>query len=220
MADKLTTTPTTLIARARELCEDPDLMYSARTLLPELADALELVTRECDEARVKLTGVADGHCVYSGPGRGDCEHFLGLPGKSIPGQHDGQDDTVDHRGKPNGWCQRCWDVCRIEGLERGIRCNANACDVHARKNDELKAETKRLEHSLSDAMEQIEAIQGSNATHMARVAKLEAELSRVVESAECLSEAAAKHPESQTADGVAAAASVVLRASSQSGEEV
>ena len=45
-----------------------------------------------------------------------------------------------------------------------------------RKNAELEARVAELEHSLSDAMEQIEAIQGSNATHMARVAELESEL--------------------------------------------
>ena len=47
-------------------------------------------------------------CKLSGPGRGDCENFVGLPGKSIPGQHDGPDDTVDVYGIPNGWCDYCW----------------------------------------------------------------------------------------------------------------
>ena len=56
-------------------------------------------------------------CFLSGPGRGDCEHFVGLPGKSIPGQHDGPDDTVDHYGKPNGWCWSCWKSYRIAILE-------------------------------------------------------------------------------------------------------
>jgi len=51
-----------------------------------------------------------GHfgCRFAGPGRGDCAHFIGLPGKSIPGQHDGPDDTVDAYGQPNGWCDYCW----------------------------------------------------------------------------------------------------------------
>jgi len=55
------------------------------------------------EARLTMSG-----CGFAGPGRGDCEHFLGLPGKTIPGQHDGPDDTVDAYGKPNGWCWYCW----------------------------------------------------------------------------------------------------------------
>lgn len=56
-------------------------------------------------------------CLLAGPGRGDCEHAVGLPGKSIPGQHDGDDDTVDHYGKPNGWCWFCWNRRIITTLE-------------------------------------------------------------------------------------------------------
>lgn len=41
---------------------------------------------------------------------------------------------------------------------------------------ELRAKVAEFEHSIADAMEQIEAIQGSNATHMASVAKLEGRL--------------------------------------------
>jgi hypothetical protein len=57
-----------------------------------------------------------GGCTLAGPGRGDCEHFIGLPGKSMPGQHDGPDDTVDVYGKPNGWCWRCWLTHQHDGL--------------------------------------------------------------------------------------------------------
>lgn len=41
-------------------------------------------------------------CLFAGPGRGDCEHFIGLPGELIDGHHD------DTYGKPNGWCWYCW----------------------------------------------------------------------------------------------------------------
>lgn len=57
-------------------------------------------------------------CLYAGSGRGDCAHFIGLPGKSIPGQHDGKDDTVDAYGKPNGWCWSCWKSYQIERLRK------------------------------------------------------------------------------------------------------
>jgi hypothetical protein len=61
------------------------------------------------DCAIRLLSAADqGCCLYAGPGRGDCEHFVGLPGKSIPGQHDGDDDTVDVYGRPNGWCWSCW----------------------------------------------------------------------------------------------------------------
>ena len=53
-------------------------------------------------------------CTLAGPGRGDCAHFVGLPGKSIPGQHDGKDDTVDCYGKPNGWCWSCWKDYKLQ----------------------------------------------------------------------------------------------------------
>lgn len=58
-----------------------------------------------------------GGCAFACLGRGDCESAVGLPGKSIPGQHDGLDDTVDAYGKPNGWCWSCWKSRRINDLE-------------------------------------------------------------------------------------------------------
>lgn len=52
---------------------------------------------------------SDRGCQLAGPGRGDCEHFVGYPSPiHCPGQHDGPDDTVDVYGKPNGWCWSCW----------------------------------------------------------------------------------------------------------------
>jgi hypothetical protein len=65
-------------------------------------------------------GGVDGHCRYAGPGRGDCEHEIGLPGQSIPGQHDGPDDTVDAYGKPNGWCWHCWLMHQKYELEAKV----------------------------------------------------------------------------------------------------
>ena len=63
----------------------------------------------------------EGTCRYAGPGRGDCENFVGLPGHSIPGQHDGLDDTVDHYGKPNGWCWHCWLMHQRDDYSRHLR---------------------------------------------------------------------------------------------------
>lgn len=59
-----------------------------------------------------------GGCTLAGSGRGDCEHYVGLPGISIPGQHDGPDDTVDAWGKPNGWCWSCWKSFQLDELKR------------------------------------------------------------------------------------------------------
>lgn len=79
----------------------------------EAADALAAADKRIAELECK----EGGGCTLAGPGRGDCEHAVGLPGKSIPGQHDGQDDTVDAYGKPNGWCWSCWKSKRIAELE-------------------------------------------------------------------------------------------------------
>lgn len=49
-----------------------------------------------------------GGCVFASSERGDCENAVGLPGESIPGQHDGHDDRMDVYGRPNGWCWHCW----------------------------------------------------------------------------------------------------------------
>lgn len=72
-------------------------------------DRLKMQVRELEEERDVLRQKAEsGGCLYAGPGRGDCEHFIGLPGLAVSGQHDGPDDTVDAYGKPNGWCWSCW----------------------------------------------------------------------------------------------------------------
>lgn len=61
-----------------------------------------------------------GGCTLAAPGRGDCENSVGLPGKSVPGQHDGDDDTVNAYGKPNGWCWPCWKSQQIRGLREAL----------------------------------------------------------------------------------------------------
>lgn len=66
---------------------------------------------------IRQDGVDARGCLFSGTGRGDCEHYVGLPGKSIPGAHDGKDDTIDEYGRPNGWCEVCWRGRQITFLE-------------------------------------------------------------------------------------------------------
>lgn len=70
------------------------------------------------DAQVEM--VDDGHCSFAYSGRGDCSHAVGLPGESIPDQHDGPDDTVDHYGKPNGWCWQCWKSHQIEHQQMAV----------------------------------------------------------------------------------------------------
>lgn len=65
-------------------------------------------------------------CLFAGPGRGDCEHAVGLPGEDRDVDHDGP-RTEDAYGRPNGWCWSCWKSYRIATLER----EAMAKDHHA-----------------------------------------------------------------------------------------
>ena len=92
----------------------------------DCADLISALAQENDELRRRTR---DGLCTRE-PFGGDCEHMIGLPGKSIPGQHDGPDDTVDAYGKPNGWCWSCW---------RGHQL------------DELRAENEQLKESRDHA---------------------------------------------------------------------
>lgn len=94
-------------------------------------------------------------CAFAGPGRGDCEHAVGLPGKSVPGQHDGPDDTVDAYGKPNGWCWFCWRGYRIARLEeklhqfqQGERAEAWAHEATTEALEQAQAKLKKLESLL------------------------------------------------------------------------
>ena len=85
-----------------------------RTVAESRAFVLDRFTRvEAERDAGRRDG---GGCAFAGPGRGDCEHFIGLPGRSISGQHDGVDDTVDYYGKPNGWCWLCWKQEQLRRL--------------------------------------------------------------------------------------------------------
>jgi len=72
-------------------------------------------------------------CTLAGSGRGDCEHAVGLPGESIPGQHDGDDDTVDVYGKPNGWCWSCWKDHQIRELQKELNQSSRHAGMNWRR---------------------------------------------------------------------------------------
>ena len=95
--------------------------------------------------------IESGGCLYAGPGRGDCEHFIGLPGQSIPNQHDGPDDTVDAYGKPNGWCWSCWRSKRIAELEETERLLQSALDNHTGAMVKVGKRLSEAEQRIADA---------------------------------------------------------------------
>jgi len=99
--------------------------------------------RRIHELSAEVERLKDGGgCTYTRFGRGDCEHFVGLPGLSIPDQHDGDDDTVDAYGKPNGWCWSCWKSYKIE---------RQAAEI-----GELKIEMKQVYQAHKADEEQVE----------------------------------------------------------------
>ena len=80
--------------------------------IPGLSEDEETMTTWFANALMKGYDVARGEqdrkdntrswCQYAGPGRGDCEHFIGVPSSlEYPA-------NVDEYGIPHGWCVACW----------------------------------------------------------------------------------------------------------------
>ena len=104
--------------RPRQVSRDELARNWARTYGPKPeAEHPDYKTEHPDDVKPR----ADIGCTLAGPGRGDCEHFVGRPGESRPGMHDGPDDTVDHYGRPNGWCFYCWVSSKLLRAEAEIR---------------------------------------------------------------------------------------------------
>ena len=95
---------------------------------PLLLDAGKQAEQEVFEYQKCGCKQTTGSCTLAGPGRGDCEHHTGLPGISIPDQHDGPNDTVDAHGKPNGWCWQCWKSKQIEMLQEQVAATNKVID--------------------------------------------------------------------------------------------
>lgn len=82
----------------------------------EALDQIREQLRAEELAQMELTPVRDplewtdpawrqryrGGCLVSGPGRGDCMHFIGLPPDELA-------DEWDEYGYPREWCQGCWN---------------------------------------------------------------------------------------------------------------
>ena len=91
-------------------------------------------------------------CLMAGPGRGDCERFIGSTLET------------DEYGVPNGWCQVCFRIqqrselwARIAKLEEALRdvvrytsgqcdnngamknCGCWGCDIHRNVSDKVRA---------------------------------------------------------------------------------
>lgn len=85
------------------------------SLVKQLDDLTDRLQRFTQAAKV-------GNCLYSGPGRGDCLHFIGLPDVL-------DKSTTDIYGKPNGWCAGCWRVYENEQLTQQVHDLTAACEL-------------------------------------------------------------------------------------------
>lgn len=86
---------------------------------------------------------ASGLCLLAGHGRGDCEHFVRLPGLLIAGHH------TDDYGKPNGWCWFCWWSYRTQRAEASAPDMAKELAQLKADKAELVAKLKQLSNGLS-----------------------------------------------------------------------
>ena len=64
---------------------------------------------------------SDTFCTLAKPGRGDCEHYIGLPSVL-------DETTTDEYGRPRGWCAYCWQSYRLTQTEQQL----TGCDYALR----------------------------------------------------------------------------------------
>ncbi len=92
----------------------------------------ELLSRYVKQGIDKIFPHAPG-CQYAGPGRGDCEHAVGVPdmhGMSIESRKGVKD--IDTFGKPIGWCWYCWLSYQLkERTEQLAKAEAHIEECHA-----------------------------------------------------------------------------------------
>lgn len=92
-------------------------------------------------------------CRYSGPGRGDCEHSIGVPDELT-------DDNTDEYGIPDGWCDYCWLSRRLtqaraerDAWKRLADERDNALAIQGEHAIRLRAERDALAHVLKELVE-------------------------------------------------------------------
>ncbi len=80
----------------------------------ELVDYLAELEGRIDD-RTKLATAQRSYkmgCKLTGPGRGDCIHFVGMPPSLEYPKH------VDEYGIPHNWCDYCWMQHQMEIIGR------------------------------------------------------------------------------------------------------
>ena len=84
-------------------------------------------------------------CRFAGPGRGDCEHYVGIP------KEEKYPETVDEYGIPHGWCEYCWSVEKrnrltalLEKKDEEISSAQTYIEWAKKYMDKLEAQNKAL----------------------------------------------------------------------------
>ena len=96
-------------------------------------DQLIQYSDEAPHAAVRLAAevrkLQNSHgCLIAGPGRGDCSHFIGMPTTiAYP-------ETVDIYGRPNRWCQVCWNGEQIRRFQENMKKLAQDFDQSEKEN--------------------------------------------------------------------------------------
>lgn len=93
-----------LVAQVHRL--ERDLREMRRTCE---ANSQRLAEVELDLKQAIMERKAQRTCLQAGPGRGDCEHFIGWPAAE-------DETTTDECGVPFGWCIVCY--WRHKALEK------------------------------------------------------------------------------------------------------
>src|SRR5258708_35990236 len=125
--------------RLRELCDEAThavaytaFAVAAREAVPVLLDEIERLQEPA--------------CQFAGPGRGDCEHFVGL------------NDDRDHYGRPAGWCVWCWQSHRLRTAEERAEAQAAEHERAAKDIADIASAAEARAERTEAALRQIIAI--------------------------------------------------------------
>ena len=88
-------------------------------------------------------------CLRSDAGRGDCHNFVGIPSTL---EHP---TTIDHYGRPHGWCQVCWQSERISVLEAEYKKLIGDFDQSEKENKAYNAVFSGLRGQLANGAREL-----------------------------------------------------------------
>lgn len=130
-----------------KFCLKSDLIDSNATPLVDwIISIVEPLEKEIERLTNPEQPLERIWCRYAKEGRGDCEHFVGLPKVE-------NEETTDEYGIPHGWCEYCWSQekrRRLEAENAKLKQDIESCkifhdgyvDASEKENAELKERVK------------------------------------------------------------------------------